>query len=545
MKKTIIFFLFFLILSIIFNTKKTLADHNCFESCGKPSYCNSGLQCISGICKNPNCPNIRNCACPSYKIKGYKVKMPGNVNIAPFSQQTVTIGSSSTQNQPYEFINLSGNNTVSVSVPLGSTVGYTLCFNNTDCHTNPPTSGSSVTISSSDVITGNIDQDNYYYADLWWHYTPLTPNCKNLKINGLNPPVNVLLGDTITLSATYENANGPVTSVGMVANPEGTCSFTPLNITQNVGAGNYSFSWTPSATGNYDVFCRAWNNEIAECRGKCVDGPPSYQCDGSNGNGATSYGTVSVTNPSPWYKLKDTSLNKLGNHNISVVTNPQPFDNIDDNTNRYVIINSPSSDPGIILASGSYNPGPSYNPIQASIKNWYLGSYIQLNNQIEINFYEYIKSRKQTKEIENIANINSNGIYIIKSDNLTINNQPNNYDFLLVVRNSNNNDYGNLNININNFNSNLNSIAIVAKNIVFNSTVNNANGIFIALNQFTYQSPTGLKIKGNLISKNQVSLVNRNDTNQKPSLFIVFDKNQYMKLLPILSIMNYQWQEIQ
>jgi hypothetical protein len=355
------------------------------------------------------------------------------------------------------------------------------------------------------------------------------------------------VGDTITITADYD---GPVTSVGMVVNPQGSCSFSPLNVTQSAGAGTYSFNWTPTNAGNYDIFCRAWNDGVAECRGMCVDGPPRYQCPGSNENGATSYRTITVQNPGPWYKLKDASLNKIGDHNIAVIqnikkfTDSDPDDDSNPGTGRYVIINSSSpstSDPGILLATGNYSPGPSYNPIPDSTKGWRIGSYGNISQPMLDNFYQYIISRKSAKEINNLNEINADGIYIIKSDGLNLSNP--NFNFVLIIRNSNNTDLGDANITVNSFNSSNKSIMILAKKITFSSSVTTASGIFIA-QTIEYQSTNGLKVLGNLISKTAVTLQSRSD-NTRPSLFIVFKPKMYLDLLPYLSISKYDWRRLQ
>jgi hypothetical protein len=376
------------------------------------------------------------------------------------------------------------------------------------------------------------------------------PNCKNLKLN--NTPFSssktVLLGDTVNLSAYYEQ-NFSYVRMGVDSS---NCVSPVIQTITTSTSGEHSFNWTASALGNYIVFCGAGLSSPAiECRGQCysLNNSP-FQCLGNDGNGGTTWGEISVVNPSPWYKLKDTSLNKIGDHNIAVVQNVKKFTDSDPDdipNTRYVIINSSSSDPGILLATGAYNPGPSYNPIPASDKNWYIGNYSNISQPFLsglTNFYSYIKSRKQIKEINAISKINANGIYLIKTNNLTIDVNPPNYNFVLIVRNADDSDFGNTNIAINNFNSNIKSIMILAKDINFSSSVIFAYGIFIATNQFTYQSNNGLKILGNLISKKAVTLQSRSD-NTRPSLFIVFKPQMYLDLLPYLSISKYDWRQLQ
>lgn len=546
LSSTFSFFFFFNFLNPVY------AQHVCGESCTSNS-CNSPNQCINGICRNPNCSQITDCTCPTYKIQGYKVMMPGNQAKEPASSQIITVNTTSYSSNPYFATGLSGNNQVSAADMAGASIGYTLCYNSTNCHTNTPTSGNSIQILSSNVITGSNDTNDYYYADLWWHYTPLTPNCKNLKINGFNPPQTVLNGDSVSLSADYEDGDGPLTSAGMVVY-NGSCSFSIFNQTQSGSPGTYTFNWTPTDTdiGTYTVFCRALNENntpVAECRGRCVDGPPRYQCLGTDNNGATTYGNVTVKNPDPWYKLKDASLNKINNHNPLVVSNISKFaasDSDDCNTLpncRKTIIGSSTA--GILLSTGNYNPGPNYNPIPASQPNWHQANYSSFNTSLISDFYEYAKARKDIKQIYAVNDINSDGVYFIQTNGLTLSSIPSGRNFVLIVRNSNNLDYGNITINTDNFNSsNDKSVAFIANSITFDSSVQYANGIFIATNSITYQSTNGLKIKGNLISTSPISLQSLSD-NSQPSLFIVFSAKMYLDLLPYLSTSTYDYQQIQ
>jgi hypothetical protein len=110
-------------------------------------------------------------------IQGYKVVMPGNLITTPTTTQTVTLdGTTTSSASPYYFNGVTpGTHTVSVSVPAGYSVGFTLCYDNINCHNNTPTPGNTVIIN---VTAGG-------YADLWWHYN-------NIGINGIvyNDPNN-------------------------------------------------------------------------------------------------------------------------------------------------------------------------------------------------------------------------------------------------------------------------------------------------------------------------------------------------------------------
>ena len=91
--------------------------------------------------------------------------MPGNSQSDPtIASQTVTLdGKRSVTSNPYFLQNLTqGQHEVSVSVPDGYSVGYTLCYNRINCHNETPVMKNSVSVDVPSKYTG--------FADLWWHY---------------------------------------------------------------------------------------------------------------------------------------------------------------------------------------------------------------------------------------------------------------------------------------------------------------------------------------------------------------------------------------
>ena len=547
MKKFLIFCAIFLTW-LFLKPQKVFGGHACNEFCygattiscsettGQLTYnqgsCNSGLACDSSngnICRNPYCPTRNDCTCPNFTIQGYK-----RPNQSPFSTVTVYLDSSNqTTAQPYYFNKVSSSpiHRVYVSTLPGSAIGYTLCYNNTNCHTNTPTNGNSVYICSNKAINSSTN-----YADLWWHFTPQTANVSNVS-----GPLTIFVGDTVSYSATFSNGAGTFSS-GRLYSYTNSCLGNQIGSTVTT-TGTHNFNFTPTSIGNYILYGRADSTYPATCIGyqPCVGSPPNYLCAGPN-----SSLSVAVQNPGPWYKLKDASLNKIGDHNISVVQNIKQFDTIDDNTTRRVIISTPNSNPGLIITTSNYNPGPSYNPIPGNTNNVSTDKYTQnysFNNQWINNFYQYVTSRKSVKKITNINEITSNGLYYINSDNLSISTAAN-YNFVLIIRNNNNSGYGNLTINTNNFNSAEKSIFFIANNITFGNGVQIAKGIFIAANQISYLNSDGLKIVGNLVSQKAITLKSRSD-NTYPSLFIVFKPQMYLDLLPYLSIAKYDWRQLQ
>jgi len=168
-----------------------------------------------------------NCAPAAGTIQGYKVKMPGNTLATPPSNETVTLdGASPTTANPYFFTGLSsGNYIVAVSVPSGWSVGYTACTNDTTCHGNSPTPGSSASVT---VPSGG-------YVDLWWHYTP--------------PP------GTIVFAAMLDGAPWGIQGVDSVivngSTPNSPVSnlTVPLNSYPNAPVGSYTYNFADPPGG--------------------------------------------------------------------------------------------------------------------------------------------------------------------------------------------------------------------------------------------------------------------------------------------------------
>ncbi len=102
------------------------------------------------------------------------------------------------------------------------------------------------------------------------------PNC-----TGLTGPSSVTIGQSATYTASFSSEQGNLGGE-IDAGQGGQFKWTPGNKPISGTSGSLSFTWTPTVAGTYDVFCRAWNDAVAECRGKAnyVDGPPRYACAG-------------------------------------------------------------------------------------------------------------------------------------------------------------------------------------------------------------------------------------------------------------------------
>ncbi len=170
---------------------------------------------------------------------------------------------------------------------------------------------------------------------------PSIPNCSNLS----GPPT-ITLGQSGTYTADFysqeANRTQNVEFADHNINPaplqppfggwqNGVASLNTGVIPGN--SGNGSVTWTPTAIGTYDVFCRAWNDGQAECRGNAnyVDGPPRYTCAGPassiivnviNPPTPTLYPTIAITGI-----LKESNgvscTNNISSNSLSINIVPQ------------------------------------------------------------------------------------------------------------------------------------------------------------------------------------------------------------------------------
>lgn len=105
-------------------------------------------------------------------------------------------------------------------------------------------------------------------------YPGSAPNPKREVTNTLKGDIAVGQSGSILLSSS-SSSGGAGNDVGEMSRSGVTRYYIP----------DYtSFTWTPSAIGTYDVFCRAFYENISECRGNpnYVSGKPVYTCGGVN-----------------------------------------------------------------------------------------------------------------------------------------------------------------------------------------------------------------------------------------------------------------------
>jgi hypothetical protein len=320
-----------------------------------------------------------------------------------------------------------------------------------------------------------------------------------------------------------------------------------IELTDNLSRPLVVVGVTPSVAGflettcnNIEGYCYVWNKNSWTTGGRTVDFVVAIPTNTPTPTATLTPTPTIAALPGPWIKLKDTSFISDNNLNSNIPAVPVAYDSDDTPANANFIRDVA----GIVAA-----PAIGITGLNATAKTgspeYKTTGYSPAFLMTPSSFLSYIKARKQHKAITSLAEINVDGIYLWQGvDPLPINDgNKARFDGFKVVLIST----GTVNINTDNGLDPVNgSLAIIAPTITFHSVVEEANGLFIA-NSITTGNTTnqGLKIIGNLIA--QTSFTNSRDwTNANiPSLFIVFDQQKYISLLPYLSTANYDWRQIQ
>ena len=255
-----------------------------------------------------------------------------------------------------------------------------------------------------------------------------------------------------------------------------------------------------------------------------------------------------VVVPGPWTKLKNTSFYSNEQLWSQIPASPVAYD-ADDTTQPYFIV----GEGGLVGAYPDINIF-GLNSNAKTSANDFSGLYEPLPPYMSpLDFAQYVKGKKTYKEINNLDEINGDGIYfygftgneeeaVVTLPNLNLTEVPadfNQYNIVLIYD-------GTININVTGAFNPVKSVALIAPTINIASTVTEIKSIIItktcSLGDTVNQ---GLKIIGNL-SVSNVFTNNRKwaDLN-KPSLFIINKPEMYLDLLPYITVANYDWQQLQ
>ena len=240
--------------------------------------------------------------------------------------------------------------------------------------------------------------------------------------------------------------------------------------------------------------------------------------------------------PAIWIKLKNTSFVSNGFIVQPIPVSPVAYDADDDASANFITgVGGLVAAPIIDLISVNSSAKPSAN-------DWSVAYTPSPYSLTASSFISYIKARKEYTEITSLDEIDKDGIYLyVGASPLEIASIPTSLDSYNAVIST----ASVVNVALGSFNP-AKSVAILSPTINFSDTTTEAKGIFIADTVTTGTNTNqGLKIIGNLIA--QTTLTNGREWTDvnKPAIFISFDQQKYLDLLPYLSITNYEWRQIQ
>ena len=421
----------------------------------------------------------------SCKIQGYKTILPSNTAVAPATLQTVTLdGTNSTTADPYYFNNVTvGNHTVSVTVPAGYSAGYTLCTNNTTCHGNTPTPGSSVSLNSTSCPIGG-------YADLWWEYTCIPPaGAPGLAGNPgssavvftLSPNTNDPAGTSYYVRLTDLTTGADCFNNWAGATRNWTCYGSPGDSFQGTAYAQSAcgLKSTTTTSATYTIFAPAWwqvKDSDISTNGDLRSSVPSGKYFDLAGNG----GYPGVPAYGGGTNLSTTNVSTQGWMAASGYLLTQKYDSS-------FFLNTIPSDAAVSAVTSS---------------NWNGGSILTSGGTLSYGYYWYEYDASQNGNLDlSITNPVSLGtrkvVFIVKGANINVGSNITLTDgsgFLLMVAGKDSlGNKGNITV----------STSLGGGT----STSPNLQGIFVADNKFdTGPGSTNLYVKGSIIAYGGVTL---------------------------------------
>lgn len=354
------------------------------------------------------------------------------------------------------------------------------------------------------------------------------------------------------------NAGGATTSCSINPASGIANSFTCTVSLDNVGADpNPNQSYTVQMSGGSalynNVVCGSACGTAAACTNTFT---PDLD---ANGGTTTTLNQPLFLNlqPNSFYRVKNMSyydrngifsLFPVGHQSYDTDDSPLSayFNRGEDDSASYpgvgVVISQNTQSVG---AYGASNSG-------TSVRGWSNSSYtLAGSSAIGTNFIDYLKTHRTPTAVTDLSQTAftsaTNGIFLVNG-NVTISstNATNMANKTVVIAAT-----GNLHINAN-ITSATGNIALVAQNIYINETVTEVrailmgNSVSLVSQGYAATATTPLKIVGGLASGIPVDTTRRARTDAfKPSLFITANADVYTPLLPIISIVKYNWKQLQ
>ncbi len=207
----------------------TCGGGNCWDYCSSGACCDCGdwnagscgyqaggcgwghrentRSCDPGGCdEESECVYDSACVWP-VQLRGQKVVEPGAQTPNPPAGFAVSLTgggftASNPTGNPYSFNwNSSSGATRTASVPTmaGYDTGYSVCYQENDCHSGPRTRNGSSVVVGDNSIRSACGTGSTCYGDLWWHYCPILNNAPaNVQITGQSPEGNVCYSSNVT-----------------------------------------------------------------------------------------------------------------------------------------------------------------------------------------------------------------------------------------------------------------------------------------------------------------------------------------------------------
>ncbi len=352
-----------------------------------------------------------------------------------------------------------------------------------------------------------------------------TTSCSDMNVNTANLTLQVNIPPYVTPVCTKTAASY-------------SCNFTIDN--QTPANACVSNSVTIGINGTYSGY-----SNVSWLSGESCSGT-SAQSSLNAGNSDTIplFFTYDASGSEGWFKISNASFtNRLEtSRNNFIPYNIQAYDSTDNvSTHNFSIKNAGIVSQQALLNVGANAKDASGNPLY-SASNAYTNGYVQINDVDYEKYTQYVKSRKGFSTKALLSDITSNGIYLISSP-VTVDAASSallsGKKVVIIVEGANTITFAN------DFSPTNASIAFVGPTITINPSVKSITAVLIAGEIQTGESANELKISGNVVSQNAVSLKRKRSSPQRPSFFVDFSIQTYLDLLPYLSVSTYDWKQMQ
>lgn len=359
--------------------------------------------------------------------------------------------------------------------------------------------------------------------------------------------------NTLTLTP---NTSGYTTSCAITPTTGTATSYTCTITLNNTGFDpdpNAAYSIAMAASAYYSgVTCGASCTATGSCSNAFI-----LDLDSNGGTTAsiTSPLNLNISTTRSFYKVKDVSYYDSDGVSSIFPVGYQTYDTDDSPLSGF--FNRGADDAtypgvGVVISNGAQQVGAvGATNSGISARGWSNSAYTSTSVNYGSRIVDYIKTRKDYTTITSLTDTNftsqSSGVFLINGD-LTINAanvaQLNNKNVLLIVTE-------NAHIAAN-LSPSSGVVSIAAKSIYINEAVTEVRALMVAdavslvSNGYGGTSTVPLKVVGSIASTATVDTTRRVRTDSfRPSLFIMANPDAYTSLLPHISVIKYDWRQLQ